>query len=131
MQRDHIGDFINRLVTAARAGKAHVTVSRTTLLERVANALAECGYISVSQKKGHRGEDVLEITILRNEAGTPRIRGAERVSRLSRRIYGGSRARANSRGERGHLIVSTSKGILEFSRAKKAKVGGEFLFRVW
>ena len=61
----------------------------------------------------------------------PKIKGAERVSRLSRRIYGGAKDIQLVKNGHGQIILSTPNGILTGGEARKQNVGGEKLFIIW
>jgi small subunit ribosomal protein S8 len=69
--------------------------------------------------------------VLAYEDGQPKITEAKLMSKLSKRIYGGSSDIKPVKNNYGLLVVSTSKGVLSGDDAKKAKVGGELLFKVW
>jgi len=73
---------------------------------------------------------VLTIALLM-ENRVPRIKGVQRISKPSKRVYKkASEMRAVKSGY-GALIVSTSKGVMSGSQAKKAALGGEALFTIW
>ena len=61
----------------------------------------------------------------------PRIHGVERISKPSRRIYQKSTDIRMYRSGFGNTFLSTPKGILIDEEAKKFKVGGEVLFKIW
>jgi small subunit ribosomal protein S8 len=63
--------------------------------------------------------------------GAPRINGVERISKSSRRIYMKSGDIRVFRSGFGNTFLSTPKGIMVDMDAKKQKVGGEVLFRIW
>ena len=65
------------------------------------------------------------------EDGKPKIEQARRISKLSRRVYEKSANLRPVRRGYGIAIISTPKGILTDAEARKARVGGEVLFKIW
>ena len=61
----------------------------------------------------------------------PRINGAERVSRFSRRVYHKAKDIKKVVQGFGMLVLTTPKGVMGDKQAKKENVGGEALFRIW
>jgi small subunit ribosomal protein S8 len=60
-----------------------------------------------------------------------RVNGVERISKLSKRIYQRSSDIRVFRSGFGNTFLSTPKGVMTDMEAKKNKVGGEVLFRIW
>ena len=131
MVTDPIGDFINRIKNAQAVGHATVSVPYSKLKSAIADRLVAKGFLAGSTKKQKKGFDVLEVELMYREDGSPRITGAERVSKPGRRLYAGSHDIKGVRGGSGALLVSTPQGILADDEARKEKVGGELLFKVW
>lgn len=63
--------------------------------------------------------------------GSPKVRGVQRVSKLSKRIYQKSKDLRSVKYGTGLLVLTTPKGIMTNKEAKKEKVGGEVLFKIW
>jgi small subunit ribosomal protein S8 len=61
----------------------------------------------------------------------PVVRHISRVSKPGLRKYVGSDEIPRVLGGLGISILSTSRGLMTGTRAKKAKVGGELLAKVW
>jgi small subunit ribosomal protein S8 len=59
------------------------------------------------------------------------VNGVQRISKPSRRIYSGSEELKSFKNGFGAVIISTPKGILSNKEAKKDKVGGEIMFKIW
>lgn len=130
MVTDPISDFIIRLKNGSDAKKSSVVVSNSKLAFNVAQALKKAGYVTGVEKKGKLFSRELEIGLLYFETGA-RIHGIERVSKPSRRVYLKSEDIRTYRSGFGNTFFSTSKGIMTDAEAKKNKVGGEVLFRIW
>ena len=128
MITDPISDLIIRIKNGSDAGKAVVSVTDTKFTENVAHLLKKAGYLpSVTKDKDNR-KLLLGIVYFDDE---PRIHGVQRVSKLSKRMYQKSRDIRSFKSGFGNVIYSTPKGILTDVEAKKLKVGGEILFKIW
>lgn len=132
MVTDPISDLIIRIKNAGDAGKPTVEVLYSTFAENVAHALKKAGYLtSVDKKKSDGMTRYLELGLVTLPGDEPRIHGVERVSKPSRRIYMKYNDIRMYRSGFGNTFLSTPKGILVDMEAKKNKVGGEVLFKIW
>lgn len=129
MINDHISDLVIQLKNAGNSGKDSLTVSSTKMKEAVLATLARAGFIKSYEKKGKKVAK-LEVSLMKVD-GAPRIQGAERISKLSKRVYAKASEIRPVRNGFGALILTTPKGILTDKEAKKQNVGGEPLFRIW
>ncbi len=130
MITDPISDMIIRIKNGSEAGKESVLLPYSKLKESIAVTLEKEGYLKSVAKKGKKVTKQLEVT-LAYDNGTPVIRGVERVSKLSKRVYVGAQDIKPFRSGFGSIIFSTPKGILTESSARKENVGGEVLFKIW
>lgn len=131
MITDPISDLIIRIKNASDANKPTVEVVYSKFAESVAHALKKSGYVSSIEKRnvGPVGTTLHLGLVYIN--GTPRIHGAERISKPSRRMYQKSSDIRMYRSGFGNTFLSTPKGVLVDTDAKKNKVGGEVLFKIW
>ena len=127
---DTIGDFLTSIRNASQANKASITVQWSRLREGVAKILVDAGYVASARKAEREGLPVLEIT-LKYVAGVPAITSIERVSTPGRRIYAGYSAVPKVIGGMGVSILTTSRGVMTDAEARRQKVGGELLAKVW
>lgn len=104
-----------------------VTVPYSKIKESVAECLMKEGYLSAVTKKMKKGMPTLELGLVYVD-GTPKVKGAERVSKSSCRVYKGVKDIKRSYGL---TVMTTPKGILTDKQARKEMVGGEVLFKVW
>ena len=130
MVTDPIADFITRLKNASDARKTVVALPYSTLKESIAVALEKAGYIKAIEKKGKKVNKTLEVEIVYVN-DEPRINGVDRISKPSRRMYQKSKDIRAFKSGYGNVVYSTPKGILLDIDAKKLKVGGEVLFKIW
>ena len=127
---DTIGDFLTSIRNASQANKASITVQWSRLREGVANILVDAGYVASARKAEREGLPVLEVT-LKYVAGVPAITSIERISTPGRRIYAGYSSVPKVIGGMGVSILTTSRGVMTDAEARRQKVGGELLAKVW
>ena len=128
---DFIGDFLTRVRNASRAGQEKVTAPTSKLTLRIAEILKAEGFIETVKPFSEGNKHFLRIHLkyLRGKQGA--IQGLQRVSRPGRRIYVGSGEIPRVVGGLGISVVSTSKGLLVDREARRARVGGELICKVW
>ena len=130
MVTDPIANFITTLRNASDARKASISVPYSALKENIAHALMKAGYVSSVEKKGKKVIKTLEVGLVYIGA-EPRVHGVDRISKPSRRIYQKSNDIRMFKSGFGNTVFSTPKGVLIDIDAKKNKVGGEVLFKIW
>ena len=131
MVTDPVSDLIIRIQNASFARKPHVEVSYSKFAENIAHALKKSGYISTIERNGDGTVGGLRLGLVFMNDSEPRIHGVERVSKPSRRVYQKSEDIRMYRSGFGNTFLSTPKGVLVDQEAKKHKVGGEVLFKIW
>ena len=130
MVTDPISDLIIRIKNGSDARKASVLVLYSKFAENVAYALKKAGYVTSVEKKGKKFTKELELGLIYTD-GEPRLHGVERISKPSLRVYQKSSDIRMYRSGFGNTFLSTPKGIMIDVEAKKHKVGGEVLFKIW
>ncbi len=131
---DPIGDMLMRIRNAGVANKTTTLVPFSDMKLRIANVLVKEGYITHVTKKTRKGKTstrVLEVGIVYDAPRTPHVRGMERVSRPSRRMYIAAKELKPVLQGHGIFILSTPKGIMTDTEARKENVGGEIICKVW
>ncbi|MGI9109919.1 MAG: 30S ribosomal protein S8 [Opitutales bacterium] len=127
---DTVGDFLTSIRNASQANKAVITVQWSRLREGVAKILVDAGYVASARKAEREGLPVLELT-LKYVAGVPAITSIERISTPGRRVYAGYSSVPKVIGGMGVSILTTSRGVMTDAEARRQKVGGELLAKVW
>lgn len=127
---DKIADMMIRIKNAGKAKLPSTVVPYSQLKLDIAQVLMKEGFIASIAKKGKKAKKYLEIGLAYN-AGEPKVHDAQRVSKVSRRVYYGYRDIRKVRSGYGLLVLSTPKGIMSGETARKEHVGGEPLFKVW
>lgn len=128
---DTIGDFLTTIRNAQRASQASTTVRYSKVRAGIASILQEEGYIEGfsirDEGPGHQFID-LQLKYVKDE---PAIVGIERYSSPGRRLYSKHTDIPRVLGGLGVAILTTSKGILKDRDARRQKVGGEVLCKIW
>ena len=109
MVTDPISDMLNRVMNASKVGKAQVVVDYSGAKFAIADVLKEAGFLNTVSKKSKRTRNFLCLDIAYDVDGHPVIKGVERVSKPSRRIYEKSTAIRAVRQGLGIAVVSTPK----------------------
>ncbi len=125
---DPIANMITIIKNGYLARKQSVSVSHSRQKETVAKKLKDLGYLeSVVTKDGNR---FLEIGLLYNY-GIPVVRDVKRISKPSLRVYSSATKIPRILRGRGEVLLSTPKGVLTGAEARKAKLGGELILKIW
>lgn len=127
---DPIADLLTRIRNAILAGKTEVRVQNSKMKQTVAEQLQKAGYLSAVTTEKGTPRDTLVVTI--NEAGkNATINEITRVSKPGRRVYSAAADIPRVKSGRGVMLVSTSKGLMTDTEARKAKLGGELICKVY
>ena len=62
---------------------------------------------------------------------SPKVKGVERLSKPGKRVYTKVSSIRPVRQGYGIMVISTPKGVMTDKQARKEKVGGEALFKIW
>jgi small subunit ribosomal protein S8 len=127
---DPVSDLIIRIKNASAVGKESVTMPYSKMKEGILTVLEKEGYVKTVAKKGKKLNKSLEVTLAYGEFG-PHVKGAERISHLSKRVYRGVRDLHQVKQGQATVVLTTPKGIMTDKQARKEKVGGEVLFNIW
>lgn len=127
---DQIADLLTRIRNAIMVGKNEILVPTSKLKVQVVEVLKNNGYIANYEVLDDKPRGILKITI--NEAGLQaKINEISKVSKPGRRVYSAAEDLPTVKSGRGMVIVSTSKGLMTGREAKKNRLGGEILVKVW
>ncbi len=127
---DTIAQLIIELKNANVAGKATASFPYSKLREAILTTLKEIGYVGSISKKGKKVIKTIEVELVYVD-GKSKIEGVKQISKYSRRMYLKSNEAHSVRNGFGSLVLSTPAGILTDRQARKQKVGGEALFKIW
>ncbi|MFB6351107.1 MAG: 30S ribosomal protein S8, partial [Bradymonadaceae bacterium] len=128
--KDPIADFLTQIRNAQMADHAEVRIPGSKVKFQIAKLLEDQGYIEATEwlDEGPQGKIRVELRYDKDEE--PIIRGMERVSKPSRRVYVGSNEIPKVLNGLGIAILSTSHGVVTDRQARRANVGGELMCKV-
>ena len=128
---DPIGDMIARLKNAQVRNHKKVVLPSSKFKTKIADVLKNEGFIidyKVNENEGNKPD--LEINLKYNY-GSPVISTIERVSKPGRRIFSRAESLPKINNGLGIAIISTPKGVMTDVEARKQKVGGEIICKVF
>lgn len=126
-----ISQIINNLKTANIAGKESAVFGFSKFRQAILEKLAALGFVGKVKVLGNGPIHHIEVVLIYDESGKPKISGVQQLSKFSRRVYGSYKEAHQVKNGYGALLVSTPKGVLTDAEVRKEKVGGEFLFKIW
>ena len=128
---DPIADLLTRVRNAQKAQHPSFVVPRSNIKLNILHILKREGFIEgfVENQDSRQGTIKVFLKYDANSSGV--IRGLNRVSTPGRRVYVGKDAIPHVRNGLGIAILTTSRGLLTDSQARRAGVGGEVICHVW
>jgi small subunit ribosomal protein S8 len=130
-QTDPIADFLVRIRNGLIADHDEVEMPASSFKAEIARILTEQGYVEDYSVEPARVGKVLRVRLKYTEDRKPVISGMERVSTPGRRRYVNADEVPKVLGGMGTAIVSTSRGVMTGHDARRSRVGGELVARVW
>lgn len=127
---DPVADMLTRIRNAIRAGKTEVTMPSSKLKVTIAEQLKKAGYLADFAIVKGTPRDTLAVTISKPGQNAT-INEITRMSTPGRRMYSAAADIPRIKSGRGIVLVSTSKGVMTGEEAKKARLGGELLCKVY
>lgn len=127
---DPISDFLTRFKNCCRAGNEQFLAPYSRIKADIAKILQEEGYIWGFEVITDSKHPQLKVKA-RYVDGRPVLTDLKRVSKPGRRVYCGASEMPRVLNGLGIAIVSTSKGVMTGSTAKRSSLGGEVIGHVW
>jgi small subunit ribosomal protein S8 len=128
---DPIADMLTRIRNAMSARHPKVDVPASRLKMDIARILKEEGYIMNYKLADEGARRSIRIYLKYTPGNVPVISRIERVSRPGCRVYVASKEVPRVLGGLGINILTTPRGVMTGSTARKEKVGGEVLCQLW
>ena len=129
---DMTSDLITRIRNAQRVKHKTVDAPLSNMSERILNVLRNEGYISgyyiVKNDVNKHPHINIELKYYENK---PVIYEIKRISKPGRRVYSSIKKLPSMRNGLGIYVLSTHKGIMSDTEARKQSLGGEVLFSVF
>ena len=127
---DPIGDMIARIKNAQLRNHKKVQLPSSKFKVKIAEVLKSEGYIIDYKVSQESNKPYLEISLKYN-SGNPVISLIQRVSKPGRRIFSRAESLPKINNGLGIAIISTPKGVMTDIDARKQKVGGEIICKVF
>ncbi len=128
---DPIADMLTRIRNAQVAGHDIVTMPRSSLKVEIARILKGEGFLGDVAEETDDRQGTLRLVLKYDASRRGVIRGISRISTPSRRVYVKSKEVPRVRNGLGVAILTTPRGVLTDSQARRAGVGGEVICHVW
>ena len=126
---DPIGDMLARIKNAQVRNHSKVSLPSSKFKSKIADVLKAEGYI-IDYKINDDKKPSIEINLKYN-AGNPVINTIERISKPGRRIFSSASSLPKINNGLGIAIVSTPQGVMTDVDARKKKLGGEIICKVF
>ncbi len=127
---DPIGDMIARVKNAQLRSHKSVKLPSSKFKAKIAEILKIEGFIKDFKILEEQNKSVLSLE-LKYHSGNPVISNFERVSKPGRRIFSSADSLPKINNGLGIAIISTPKGVMTDIDARKQKIGGEVICKVF
>ncbi|ARJ47956.1 MULTISPECIES: 30S ribosomal protein S8 [unclassified Candidatus Pelagibacter] len=127
---DPIGDMIARVKNAQARKHKKVELPSSKFKSKIADILKNEGFIKDFKVSTEEKKNILSLE-LKYHSGNPVISNFERVSKPGRRIFSSADSLPKINNGLGIAILSTPKGVMTDIDARKQKVGGEIVCKVF
>ena len=126
---DPIGDMLARIKNSQVRNHSKVSLPSSKFKAKIAEVLKSEGYI-IDYKITDEKKPSIEINLKYN-SGSPVINTIERISKPGRRIFSSASSLPKINNGLGIAIVSTPQGVMTDVDARKKKLGGEIICKVF
>ena len=127
---DPIGDMIARVKNAQLRNHKKVELPCSNFKVKISDILKNEGFIKDFKIDKEKNKSILSLE-LKYHSGNPVISTFERVSKPGRRIFSSADGLPKINNGLGIAIVSTPKGVMTDIDARKQRVGGEIICKVF
>jgi small subunit ribosomal protein S8 len=129
---DPIADMLTRIRNASAARHKELSLPSSKVKREIARILAEEGFIESWATSNDDGvQESLTVRLKYVEGKTPVVSGLKRISKPGLRVYARKTEIPRVLGGLGMAILSTSRGVMTGTQARKLNLGGEVLCYVW
>ena len=128
---DPIGDMIARIKNAQLRNHKSIKLPSSNFKVKIAEVLKKEGFI-IDYKVESIKSNAFDLLInLKYNLGNPVISTIERISKPGRRIFSSAQSLPKINNGLGIAIISTPKGVMTDIDARKQKLGGEIICKVF
>ena len=128
---DPIGDMFSRIRNGQMRSLNSIDIPSSNFRQNILKILKEAGYIKDYYiEKTENNKISLKINLKYYE-GDPVIKEIKRISKPGRRVYSRATSIPRVMNGLGLAILSTPKGVMSDTEARKNNLGGEIICRVF
>ena len=127
---DPIGDMIARIKNSQARSHKKVELPSSNFKAKIADILKNEGFIKDFKVRLEDNKSILSLE-LKYHSGNPVISAFERVSKPGRRVFSSAQSLPKINNGLGIAIVSTPKGVMTDIDARKQRIGGEIICKVF
>ena len=128
---DPIGDMFSRIRNGQLRSLSSIIITSSNFRKNILEILKTEGYIKdFFIEKSENNKISLKVSLKYYE-GDPVIKEIKRISKPGRRVYSRASSIPKVMNGLGLAILSTPKGVMSDSEARKNNVGGEIICRVF
>ncbi len=128
---DPIADYLTRIRNAAKAKKRRVDIPASNIKREITRILKRHrlieDYLIIDDGKS----GVIRILLKYTAKGDSVIEGLQRISRPGLRKYVDKTSIPRVQNNIGISILTTSRGVMTGTRARRLGIGGEVLCYIW
>ena len=128
---DPIGDMLARLKNSQMRNHKKIELPSSKFKTKIAEILKSEGYIIDYEVVNSENNKAKLLINLKYSSGNPVISSIERISKPGRRIFSSAESLPKVNNGLGIAIISTPKGVMTDIDARKHKVGGEIICKVF
>ena len=128
---DPIGDMLARLKNSQLRNHKKIELPSSKFKTKIAEILKSEGYIIDYEVINSKNNKANLLISLKYSSGSPVISSIERISKPGRRIFSSAESLPKVNNGLGIAIISTPKGVMTDIDARKHKVGGEIICKVF
>ncbi len=130
MVNDIFADTLIRIKNGYLAGKKQVEITYSKIGDNLIKLLVKNKFAGASKIVEDNDKKTIIVNLSYNNK-TPSITNATRVSKPSFRVYVKANEIPYVLGGLGVTVISTPKGLMTGKEAKKQRLGGELLCKIW
>ena len=128
---DPIGDMFSRIRNGQMRSLNTINIPSSNFRRNILEVLKNEGYIKdYFIEKSENNKISLKINLKYYE-GDPVIKEIKRISKPGRRVYSRANSIPKVMNGLGVAIISTPKGVMSDSEARKNNIGGEIICRIF
>lgn len=128
---DPISDLLTRIRNGQMRGLRTISCPASNFKGKILQTLKHEGYIQDYKREEPEPKKVSFSVTLRYYEGSPVIKEVSRVSKPGRRVYVKVSDIPRMRNGLGAYVLSTPQGLMSDAQARRNRVGGEILFRIF